>query len=97
MRIISERILREYWEAHADTRGPLEAWLEFVRRAKWEKPADAQKAYGDDVVISSRRLVFNIKGNNYRLVADVHYNSGILFIRFIGTHAEYNKIDAKTV
>ena len=45
MRIISERILREYWEAHADTRGPLEAWLEFVRRAKWEKPADAQKDY----------------------------------------------------
>ena len=97
MMIISEKVSREYWKAHANARGSLEAWLEFVRRAEWEKPADAQMAYGDDVVISSRRLVFNIKGNNYRLVADVHYNSGILFVRFIGTHAEYNKIDAKTI
>ena len=97
MRIISEKTLSEYWKAHAETRGPLEAWLEFVRRTKWKKPTDAQKAYGDDVVISSRRLVFNIKGNHYRLVADVHYSSGILFIRFIGTHAEYNRIDAKTI
>lgn len=97
MRVITERRLRIFWEQHAEARGPLEAWLEHVRRAEWTMPSDVQKDYGDDVILPNNRAVFNIKGNKYRLVVHIHYKSQILFVRFIGTHTEYDHIDvAKT-
>jgi mRNA interferase HigB len=97
MRVVKEKTLRDYWEHHANVRGPLEAWYEHVRRANWTTPQDVQKDYGDDAILPSNRAVFNIKGKDYRLVVQFHYKSGIMFIRFIGTHAEYNHIDATKI
>ncbi len=97
MRVIAEKTLREYWKKYPVVRKILEAWLEDVLRADWKKPADLQGIYGDDVILPGDRAVFNIKGNAYRLVVHIHYKSGLVFIRFIGTHAEYDKIDATTV
>lgn len=97
MRVVKRKTLQDFWRNHADARGPLEAWLEHVVRATWEKPSDIQVDFGDDVILPNNRAVFNIKGNNYRLVVHIHYSSKIFFIRFIGTHAEYNKIDATTI
>ncbi len=97
MRVVKEKTLREYWERHADIRGPLEAWYEHVRRVSWATPQNVQRDYGDDVILPGNRAVFNIKGKAYRLVVQIHYKSGIVFIRFIGTHAEYDRIDATTI
>ena len=97
MRIIAEKTLCEYWEKHAIVQKALEAWLEEVHRANWKKPSDLQYIYGNDVVLPNNRAVFNIKGNAYRLIVHIHYKSNIVFIRFIGTHAEYDKIAASTL
>ena len=97
MRVIAEKTLRDYWQKHPIVRKSLEAWLEDVHRADWKRPTDLQSIYGDDVVLPDDRAVFNIKGNAYRLVVHIHYKSNIVFIRFIGTHAEYDKVDATKV
>jgi len=94
MRVIAKRTLREFWERHADVKPQLQAWLENAERAAWNTPRDIQDIYGVDAVLPGNRAVFNIKGNNYRLVVQIHYNTGIVYIRFIGTHAEYDRIDA---
>jgi mRNA interferase HigB len=97
MRVIAQKTLRDYWENHSQARRPLQAWLEHVQRAAWKKPSDVQKDYGNDVILPNNRAVFNIKGNDYRLVVHIHYKSQIIFIRFIGTHKEYDRIDAATI
>jgi mRNA interferase HigB len=97
MRVISKRVLREFWERHEDVKRPLQAWLEDAERAEWTTPRDVQKTYGDDAVLPDSRAVFNIKGNRYRLVTKIRYNTGIVYIRFVGTHAEYDRIDATNV
>lgn len=97
MRVIAQKTLREYWETHSQARRPLQAWLEHVQRAVWKKPSDVQRDYGDDVILPNNRAVFNIKGNDYRLVVHIHYKSQIIFIRFIGTHKEYDRIEATTI
>ncbi len=97
MRVISKKILRACWERHADVKRPLQAWLEDIERADWKTPRDVQKAYGDDAVLPDNRVVFNIKGNRYRIVTKIHYNTGIVYIRFVGTHAEYDRIDVLTI
>ncbi len=97
MRVISKKILREFWERHADVKRPLQAWLEDTERAEWKTPRDIQKRYGDDTILPDNRAVFNIKGNKYRIVAKIHYNTGIVYIRFVGTHVEYDRIDATAI
>ena len=97
MRVITKRVLREFWEKHADVRPQLQAWLENAERSEWNEPRDIQKIYGDDAVLPGNRAVFNIRGNRYRLVAKIHYNTGIVYIRFIGTHAEYDRIDVHQI
>jgi len=97
MHVISKRKLKEYWERHANAQGALQAWLEKAERVVWGTPADVQRDYGDDVILPNSRAVFNIKGNTYRLVVHINYGSHTVFIRFIGTHAEYDKIDATRI
>jgi len=97
MRIIKRKTLQDFWADHADAKGPLKAWIEHVERSTWKAPMDVQADYGPDAVLPDNRAVFNIKGKRYRLVVHIHYKSGIVFIRFIGTHAEYNKIDATSI
>lgn len=97
MRIIARRTLREFYAQHADAQPALESWFHEVAAAKWVAPQDIKKRFPSADVLPGNRVVFNIKGNTYRLIVNIHYNTGIIFIRFVGTHAEYDKIDATTI
>jgi mRNA interferase HigB len=97
MRIFSRRTLRAFWEMHRDAEQPLRAWFAEAKKADWKQPADILRNYSNSRVLGKNRAVFNIKGNDYRLVVIVRYDKGSIFVRFVGTHAEYDKIDALTV
>lgn len=97
MRVIAVSTLREFWERHADAEQALKAWFKEATSSRWREPNDIKKDYPSADVIPGNRIVFNIKGNTYRLIVKIHYNTGIVFIRFIGTHAEYDKIHAETI
>jgi len=97
MRIIAVRTLREFWESHADAEQPLKAWYKEATDTRWKEPNEIKQRYPSADVLPGNRIVFNIKGNTYRLIVKIHYNTGIVFIRFVGTHAEYDKIDAEII
>ena len=97
MRIIAISTLKDYWTAHPDTQKPLEAWMGVTMAAQWTTPADVKAQFRSASVLSGRRVVFNIKGNDYRLVVAVAYMFGAVYIKFVGTHAEYDMIDVHTV
>lgn len=97
MRIISDKTLTEFWAQHTDAKAALEAWHTEARHARWQGPQDIFDRYRSADILPGNRVVFNIKGIQYRLVVHVHYNTGIVYIRFIGTHAEYSKINAETI
>ena len=97
MRVISRKRLREFWERHPETQQPLLAWYADVKQANWKTPADVKKIYRNVSIVANNRVVFNIKGNQYRLVVVVQYQYGIVYIRFVGTHQEYDNIDVTTI
>ena len=97
MRVISVRALREFWEKHADTEQALRAWNQEAKAARWNKPNDIKQRYRSADVLPDNRVVFNIKGDRYRLVVKINYSVGLVFVRFVGTHAEYDKIDAEII
>ena len=97
MRIIAVGTLRDFWRKHHDAEIPLRSWYAGVSRASWHGPADVKAAYRNASFVANNRVVFNIKGNVYRLVVAVHYNRGMIFIRFVGAHRAYDKIDAATI
>lgn len=96
-RIIAKRTLREFWEKHADSEQYLKTWYETARSSNWKSPNDIKKTYINASVLKDSRVVFNIKGNSYRLIVRFNYLRQWAFIRFVGTHAEYEKIDADTI
>lgn len=97
MRIIAISTLRAFWTRHPDAQTPLQAWYALASRAQWKSPADIKAAYRNASFTANNRVVFNIKGNDYRLVVPVRYDKGLLFVKFVGTHAQYDKIDVLTV
>jgi len=97
MRIIALRVLRDFWSRHPDAETPLRSWYAVASRAEWRSPAEVKANYRNASFIANNRIVFNVKGNDYRLVVAVHYNRGMMFIRFVGTHREYDRIDADTI
>jgi mRNA interferase HigB len=97
MRIIAKRILKEFWKRYPDAEGPLKSWYYSVKAANWNHPSEALVEFPSVRNIGVTRLIFNIKGNKYRLIVRVNYAHQIMLIRFIGTHAEYDRIDAKTI
>jgi mRNA interferase HigB len=97
MHVISQRKLKEFWERHPDAEQPLRAWYADVKHADWESPSDIKEVYRNASIIANSRVVFNIKGNKYRLVAAIRYESRVVFVRFVGTHREYDRIDAATI
>ena len=97
MRIISRKTLKDFWEQHADSRQSLQAWYADAKQADWKSPADIKNYYRNASFLSNNRIVFNIKGNKYRLVVAINYNISIVYIRFVGTHQEYDKIDAAMI
>jgi mRNA interferase HigB len=97
MRVVAIRTLREFWGKHPEAEQPLRAWLDEVQQAVWQQPADIKAQFGSASILKNRRVVFNIKGNHYRLVAGLAYNTNLVFVKFIGTHKAYDAIDAETV
>jgi mRNA interferase HigB len=97
MRIISRKRLVDFWEIHPDAEQPLRAWYAETKKANWKTPAEIKAIYRSVSILPHNRVVFNIKGNDYRMVVIVEYTQGKLFIRFIGTHSEYDRIDATTI
>lgn len=97
MRVIALHTLREFWERHPDARPALEAWYSDARGATWKAPSDIKHTYRNASIVGKNRVVFNIKGNSYRLVVAVQYEHGIVFVRFVGTHRDYDHVDAETV
>jgi mRNA interferase HigB len=99
MRIISRSTLRAFWErpGHQDAEQPLNAWFREVSRADWASPSDVKAAFGSASIVGGNRAVFNIGGNKYRLVVSLNYAYRIVYVRFVGTHGEYDKIEAREV
>lgn len=97
MRVISVKTLREYWQTHADVEQSLKAWYHEASRTVWQTPDDVKRHYPSADILPNNRVVFNIKGHHYHLIVQIHYNTGTVFIRFIGTHAEYDRIDATKI
>ena len=97
MRIIALSRLRGYWDTHPQAEIPLRNWYRLVSRSIWHSPADIKAAYRNASILPSNRVVFNIKGNDLRLIVVVHYDRHVLYVRFIGGHEEYDAIDANTV
>ncbi len=98
MRIISRRTLREFWEAgYADAEGPLRAWYAEVNAASWTSMADIKRRYSHASVVDAERVVFNIAGNNYRLVVKLWFPAQAVYVKFVGTHAEYDRLDVSAL
>ena len=97
MRTIARRTLREFWTRHATAEQPLRAWYAEAKAAEWASPQVVRDRYPSASILGGNRVVFKISCNNYRLIAKINYAFAIVYIRFVGTHAEYDRIDAETV
>lgn len=97
MRVIAVAPLRAFWLQHPDAEQPLKAWFEEASKASWTQPSDIKAQYRSASILKNRRVVFNIKGNDYRLVVAVVYRLQVVYVKFIGTHPQYDAIDARTI
>ncbi len=97
MRIISRKTLKNFWEKYPDSEQQLRAWYSKTKRANWQDTDDVKRDYRNASFVANNRVIFNIKGNNYRLITMINYHFGIVYIRFVGSHKDYDKIDAKTI
>ena len=97
MRIIARSTLREFWEKYKDAEVPLKTWYKIVENQNWKNAQEIKAMFGSASIIGSNRVVFNIKGNDYRLAVYMVFKYQKVFIRFVGTHKQYDKIDAKTI
>ena len=97
MRIIAKRTLRELWERRPDAEEPLLAWYREVEKEDWEQPSQIKEKYRSASFVKGNRVVFNIKGNDYRLVVRINYPYRMVYVRFVGTHADYDAIDVEEV
>jgi mRNA interferase HigB len=100
MRVIAKRTLRRFWESsrrYADARGAIEAWHAEALKASWRTPQDVKAQFRSASILKGGRVVFNVAGNKYRLVVSIDYERQTCFVKFIGTHEQYDDIDAETV
>lgn len=98
MQVVARRTLKQFWERHPQAQSPLRAWFAVVTKAEWRTPADVKTGFGTTVdFVGDNRLVFDLGGNKYRLVVHVAYPFGRVLVKFIGTHAEYDRIHPETV
>ena len=97
MNIISKRGLVQFYEKHPQAKTPLEVWHQDAKKAEWKTPDDIKRVYSSASFLEDNRVVFNIKGNDYRLVVHIDYLRKIVRVKFIGTHSEYDKINAKEI
>ena len=97
MRVIARRTLREFWERHRDAERMLKAWFAEASTASWDTPQSIKARYRHASFVADNRVIFNVCGNKYRLIAHVNYDYGVVLIKFVGTHEEYDRIDPETV
>jgi len=97
LRVIAKKILRDFWVKHEDCEQQLKSWFQEATKAVWKGPKDIKRDYPSASILADNRVVFNIKGNHYRLIVRVNYDYGMVWIRFIGTHAQYDRIDATKI
>ncbi|NPA37538.1 MAG: type II toxin-antitoxin system HigB family toxin [Chlorobi bacterium] len=97
MRVIAKKILREFWTKYADSEEYLKTWYKEASKAEWKNPNEIKLQYPKASILKSGRVVFNIVGNKYRLIVDINYIRQWVFIRFIGTHKDYDKINADNI
>ena len=97
MRVVAKKILREFWEKYNDSEQQLKTWYKETSKADWKNPTEIKAEYSKASILKSGRVVFNICRNKYRLVVEINYLRRWVFVRFIGTHAEYDKIDANNI
>jgi mRNA interferase HigB len=97
MRVLSKKTLKTYWTIHQDCEQQLKTWYKESKEAIWKNPRDIKRDYPSTSFLEDNRVVFNIKGNKYRIIVKVNYDYGIAWIRFVGTHAEYDKINASKI
>ena len=97
MPVIAKATLVEFWQTHPVSKHALQTWFEDASRADWPSPQDIKLRYASASFVSSNRVVFNIKGNDYRLVVAVAYRFGAVYVKFVGTHKQYDAVDAATV
>jgi mRNA interferase HigB len=97
MKVIAISTLRRFWARYPDAEQPLKAWYDEARHAAWNTPQDIKNHYASASFVGHNRVVFNIKGNDYRLIVAVAYRFQAIYIKFVGTHAAYNRVDATTV
>jgi mRNA interferase HigB len=99
MHVISRKTLKEFYEKPGmeDSRGPLSAWFHEVKSSEWDSPADIKLKYPSASLLKGNRVVFNIGGNKYRLIVKINYATKTIFIRFVGNHKEYNRINAEVI
>jgi len=96
-RIFAKSTLREFWKLHPDSEQYLKTWYDTATNANWLNPADVKQTFSTASILKNSRIVFNIKGNSYRLIAKFNFEKQWIFIRFIGTHTEYERIDANNI
>ncbi len=97
MRVIAVSTLRAFWERNPDAEQPLKAWYQEAEKAAWTQPADIKLQFRSASILKNRRVVFNVEGNDYRLVVAIAYKVQVLYVKFVGTHKEYDAIDAESV
>jgi len=97
MRVIAKKMLRDFWVKHSDSENQLKTWYKEVTGARWSNPDDIKRMYPKASILKQKRVVFNICGNKYRLVTRINYQRKWVFIRFVGTHSDYNDIDAENI
>ena len=96
-RIVAKKTLRDFWQKHADSEQYIKTWYETVKNSNWNSPNEIKQTFVNASVLKNSRIVFNINGNSYRLVVKFNYERQWAFVRFIGTHAAYDKINANTI
>ena len=99
MRVIAKSSLKKFWEQPGcgDARAPLHSWYDEAIKATWRSPQDVYDQYANASVCGNKRVVFNVGGNKYRLVVEMQYRSGIVWVKFVGTHAQYDRVDVESV
>lgn len=97
LRVIAKKILRDFWENHNDCEQQLKAWFQETTKTFWKNPNDVKKDYPSESILNNNRVVFNIKGNNYRLIVKINYDYQMIWIQFVVTHTEYDTINANEI
>jgi mRNA interferase HigB len=97
MRIIALKALKDFWEDYPDSKEALKSWYAVAKKADWKTPGEAKETYGNASILQEGRVVFNIAGNKYRLIVWINYPYRVVYIRFVGTHRQYDKVDAQKI